>query len=290
MAEIELNKKNIAESYSKIWIYLPLYLIGLVTSIWLLYSYLNNTPLPEQKIIAATQHKSTISEAFLACYDHGKKVMGGSFGLMPTIKMMPDFEALDEACLDRICQEFKAVENGYASRKEFYAMAARKDPCYLPILNAVLLYHNQILKDQPLLAFFYDSGQYNLSSFQQKKLKNFLEGEAFDSDEYGLLIIGRASKVGEDYTNKKLSRKRAEKIIDFMFDSKINDLESEYVYFGSDPPQLNKTTADKLKIEEKDYEKIRYGNGRDADFSLRLNQSVLLVLYPIKEDPFDLEK
>jgi len=65
-------------------------------------------------------------------------------------------------------------------------------------------------------------------------------------------------------------------------------LKTKFVYFGADPPQLDQDIAEQYEIQEREYRKVSFGSGRDKDFSLRLNQSVLLVIYPKTDDPFGL--
>ena len=297
--EVRIKTNDTSEGFNKLWIYLPLFFIVLAGSVYGLYIWLNNSPAPPStpsgppKVIKQTPPPPkavAIPPDFIKCFNDSRKALGGTFQLIPTDEFHKTFEGLDKNCYDNICKELRSIRRGAKPSKEFYNKARAGNQCYAPVLNRSLAYHKQQLKDLPLLAMFYDSGQSKLSVAQKNKLDAFLKNYKRNAKNYGLLIIGRASNIGNMESNKKLSEKRAKNITSFVDGHYVKDLKTRFVFFGADPPQLDKATADLLKIDQNDYKNISYGSGSDKDFGLRLNQSVLLVIYPKKEDAFGLEE
>ena len=76
-------------------------------------------------------------------------------------------------------------------------------------------------------------------------------------DNYGVVIIGRASKGGNPNKNAEISERRAQNIESEIHGIMGDDFTSKYVYFGSKAPQLNKEDADYIGLPFDDYKNIR---------------------------------
>ncbi len=279
----------LTDRFSKAWIYVPAYILFLGLAIWALYRYLNTFPKAEETpMVVEPKPEEEIPNSFLSCFEKSGELLGGIFRITPMTRLFNDFKKLDSKCYDAICSELKSIENGISSPKEFFRIASGKDQCFFPILNTSMKYHNDMVEKYPSDAFFYNSGQYRLSGDQRQKMDYFLNLYINNAKDYKLLIIGRASKVGEDDANLALSKKRSDQIIEFIENHEIEELGYDFIYFGSNPPQLNLQVSERFGLRKADYSKISYGRGEDPDFSLRLNQSVLFVMYPKKDDPFGL--
>ena len=277
---------------SKAWIYIPTYIIFLVFSCFTMFTLLSSDePAKDVEIKPPVEQLSSIiSEEFLICFEEGRRALGGTFALIPTKEFVATFEQMNTACFDKICAAMNAIATGDNSSQVFYRKASNGDQCFEPLYNKSLAYHNRQLEDLSLLSLFYNSGQFTLSEKQKYRLDGFVSGYKQSTDNYGLLIIGRASNKGDKRKNKDLSERRGNAIIDFIKRKNIKGLEMYFAYFGADPPQLDQDIAELYDIQEEEYHNILYGGGKDPDFSLRLNQSVLLVFYPRSEDPFGLEE
>lgn len=279
-----------SEKMSKAWIYIPLYVVLVVLSCWLFFSFLTKDSLPPRETTPSEPvSASIVPEDFLACFEAGRKALGGTFALIPTEEFVATFEQMNKRCYDKICKTLNAIGAGDNSANMFYQKADKGDECFEPLYNKSLAYHTYQLENLPLLGLFYDSGQYQLNEKQQARLDGFISSYRRSTDQYGLLIIGRASKKGNKRQNKKLSERRGNAIIAYIEARAMQEMNMHFAYFGSDPPQLNQDIAEQCGIRITDYQNISFGGGDDADFSLRLNQSVLLVIYPKSEDPFGLE-
>ena len=290
--ENKFLKKMSASSkrISKRWIYIPLYTIALVLSCWALYGFMVYDPPKKSISEIGNNNTSTLPADFVECFDENKITLGGTFQLIPTQEFFPTIEKMDANCYQKICSTLDGVAAGDISTKRFYSIANSGDKCFEPLLAKSLSYHHSQLQELPLLGLFYDSGKFNLNDRQADRLDGFIKSYKKNAKDFGLLIIGRASNVGNRKRNKSLSQRRGEAIIKYIKEKKIKTLNTKFVYFGADPPQLDQEIAELYEIQEREYRSISYGGGKDKDFNLRLNQSVLLVIYPKSADPFGLEK
>ena len=279
-----------SEKISKAWIYIPLYVVFVGLVCGGLYFFMTSANKPSVPKEMPATSASTVPADFLQCFEQGRKALGGTFAIIPTEEFMPTFEQMDKSCYNKICNTLNAIAAGDNSVGMFYLKVDKGDACFEPLYNKSLAYHIKQLKSLPLLALFYDSGQYRLDDRQQARLDGFISLYKRSADKYGLLIIGRASKKGNVKSNKSLSERRGKAIIDYIEQKATEELTMHFAYFGADPPQLNQDIAEQCGIQEDEYRNISYGGGKDADYSLRLNQSVLLLIYPKTEDPFGLEK
>lgn len=281
---------NTSEGLSKMWIYFPLWLIVTACSVWALYGFMQPKAavvLPPPPVIEP-EPTETVPTDFKDCFLEQKNVLGGMFELIPVRKLVTVFENYDANCFEKMCTELQNIAAGKERAAHFYSRADGGDRCFAPVLRSTLAYHHLQLEELTLLPLFYNSGQNKLTRLQESRLDAFLSFLKKNAEDYGILIIGRASKVGNADANKQLSRRRAESIIEFIENHRVSGLQTEFVYFGDAPPQLNLDLAARYDIQQKDYRNISYGGGGDSDFSLRLNQSVMLVIYSKADDPFGL--
>ncbi len=106
--------------------------------------------------------------------------------------------------------------------------------------------------------------------------------------EKGILIVGRASKGGSDVDNQRLSYQRATNIKSLLDDILPGDYKSDHVYFGSKPPQLTLEDVEQFSIEKSAYRSIKVTGTLKSDYSLRINQSVMVLIYDLDKDVFGL--
>jgi len=273
-----------SEKISKAWIYIPIYLLLLSMSCMAMYKWVD---VPNKKVVkAVTVEEDKKSSEFQDCFDKGRRVLGGTFALIPTAEFATTFGSMKESCFDRICDKFKGLEDGSYYPKVFYRMVDKGDKCYAPLYKKSIAYHHDQLEKLPLLGLFYNSGKHGLTERQRDRLDGFVSSYRKSKEKLGVLIIGRASKKGDEKNNKLLSEKRGKEIIDYINNKQIPELKMEFAYFGSQPPQLDMDLAKRYQLAKKDFENITYGGGKDGDYNLRLNQSVLLAIYNRDEDPF----
>lgn len=270
---------------SKFWVYFPIYLIVWGSSVFGLYYYLNAKPNPPttQSVAAPTP-----KEDWAVCFDAQKVGMEGIFSITPSNALSVTMSKLSSDCIRQICSDMSAVNTGDLDIIEFYEKGQRDVSCLSKVLASATEYHQTQLLTHNVLPLFYNAGQSKLSGAQQRDLSFFLNIFRKKAAELELLIIGRASATGTRDANKRLSRARAKYIVDFIEARGINKLTNSFVYFGSDPPQLNRKDAEQLQFDPAAYQNISFGKGRDEDYKIRLNQSVLLIISPKEENAFGL--
>lgn len=271
---------------SKFWVYLPIYLVVWGSSVFGLYYYLNAKPKPStsQSVAAPTP-----KEDWAVCFDAQKVGMEGIFSITPSDALSTTMSKLSSDCIRQICSDMSAVNTGDLDIIEFYEKGQRDVACLSKVLASATEYHQAQLLSHDILPLFYDAGQSRLSGVQQRNLSFFLNIFRKKATDLELLIIGRASATGSRGANKRLSKARAEYIVNFIEAQGISELVNNFVYFGSDPPQLTKKDADRLRFNLSDYQNISFGKGRDEDYGIRLNQSVLLIIAPKEKNAFGLE-
>jgi hypothetical protein len=151
-------------------------------------------------------------------------------------------------------------------------------------------YHFEQLSKLPKLTLFYNSGEDELNEWQRADLEAFFKPYRGLMSEKGILILGRASKGGSDVDNQRLSYDRAASIERLLGDILRNDFKSDHIYFGSKPPQLTVEDAELFSIERSAYRSVKVSGSSKSDYSLRLNQSVMVVVYDLDKDVFGMIK
>ena len=90
-----------------------------------------------------------------------------------------------------------------------------------------------------------------------------------DAPEKNILLIGRASRIGQAGYNRTLSRRRARSVRDTFLDMGVEADRIKLLAFGYEPPQIEETLAQAYDLAEL-YERL--GNHK-------MNQSVMMVVY-----------
>lgn len=89
-----------------------------------------------------------------------------------------------------------------------------------------------------------------------------------------VLLIGRASNIGDLHYNRRLSGQRALAVSDQLQEKGVPPERIKVMWFGWEPPQIDERVAQEYGIED------LYNNIGNHG----LNQSVVIVLYPRKSD------
>jgi len=274
---------NLNQRPSKFWIYLPLYLLILWAVVAGCWRFLNPSLEPE---LISIEEPEAISETAIDdshCFNRHCKNLSGVFELWPDAEIKTALDELNENCIEDICE---TCENEAAAVNSIAELQDSR--CMDELFEKANEFHIEKLKQLPKSVFFYNSGVKALSSEQSFGLRMLLKAYQGLKNNYGVVVIGRASNIGNPESNATISKLRAKGIEDEIRSVMGNDFNTKYVYFGSKAPQLTKEVADLIGLAEEDYENIRISGSAKDDFSLRLNQSVLVVLYELDENPFGL--
>lgn len=264
---------------SKLWIYLPLYLLVLYLVITFAWSIVS--PAPPEKV--AVQNIAPVEEKDSTpfCFNQECRELSGIFELFPEKQFQEAYDKLDADCQRSICR--------YCEEKKIKKPDdVLHDECLSQLFDIAHAYHNDRLAELPLASFFFNSGVNDLNSNQIRRLELFLKPYKKLKDDYGIVIIGRASSVGDYESNRRISQMRATNIQDQIYENMGRDAKVDYVYFGSKPPQLTERIGEYIGLDKADYVDVKVGRTPYPDFRLRINQSVIVVLYPLKSDAFGL--
>jgi hypothetical protein len=222
-----------------------------------------------------------VEEPTTFCFNQECRELSGIFQLYPEKEFRVAFSKLDVVCQESICTYCEEQKN-----KKPDDMLA--DDCLSQLFDIAHAYHNDQLAELPLESFFFNSGINNLTKAQVKGLGLFLKPYLKLKSDYGIAIIGRASSVGTYESNRKISQKRAANIQDQIYKNMGSDAKVDYVYFGSKPPQLTEPIGNYIGLNKEDYTGVKVGNKRYPDYRLRINQSVIVVLYRLDSNVFGL--
>ena len=155
---------------------------------------------------------------------------------------------LPEVCSEHIeqaHQQFSA--NGFSKDLWFQHVFECKECCG-PILTDVMDEHVNLVVKQPHVVVLFQFDRYAIQPQYQQQLKSLIR-TSFDASRDKVLLIGRASKIGDRGYNVALSGKRAGEIRDFLIQTfDITDEQIRYQFFGFDPPQLTMKIADQYGI------------------------------------------
>ena len=100
---------------------------------------------------------------------------------------------------------------------------------------------------------------------------------SFDPTRDKVLLIGRASKIGDRGYNIALSGKRAGEIRDYLTTTfNVAEEQIRYQFFGFDPPQLTLDYAARYGISAADLVAVE-ANMKTAE--AKINQSVVIIIY-----------
>lgn len=279
---------------SKGWIYIPLYLVLLIGSVWFFYDSLSFStpqkpnPVAQPKVVDPGASK-TASESIASCLEASRSKIGGSLKLFPTASLDQAMKSAKAECEGKLCETLKSVAEGKITSNDFFSLAKTEDPCAQKLVKSSTSYHLAQLKSRSVHGIFYQLGQHELLTSQLKEIKAFLSSSASAQND-GLLIIGRCGSVGASPENKDLALRRAEYLIEKIKINFSRTAITNYTFFGEEHIPLTFELADELQIPHSAFRNISLGSQNDPDFSIRLSQSILLVPYSLAEDPYGLSQ
>lgn len=204
-------------------------------------------------------------------------------GLSETPPGQLDAVAMDAACSER----FQAAHRQFASEgftKELWLQHVFEcQECCAPILTDVMEQHVTHVAAQPHTVVLFDFDNYVIKSKYKEQLQRLMT-TSFDASRDKVLLIGRASKIGDRGYNMVLSGKRAGEIRDYLMSTfDVAEENIHYQFFGFDPPQLTLDYGARYGISAADLSAV------DAHFEMaaeaKINQSVEVIIY--KGDEMD---
>jgi len=273
---------------SKKYIYIPAYFIFVAMSVVGLYVLLTKPtvkPEPKENPMVMPVIESEES-AIVACFEENREHLEGLMRIVPPSALSKEFDQMSEKCALEICTQFEKL----ATREWTYERMIQSmmdGDCLSYLYRQAIDYHNEVLSKESVIGIFFDEGSSQLSEKHKYKLKVILNTYRVKAAEYNLLVIGRASAGGNAESNKKLSLQRVKSITNYSDALMDGEMQTDYVYFGAEQPRLDSELAELYHIPLEDYRNSATSQ-RDEDYKIRLNQSVLVVIYEKDEDPFQI--
>jgi outer membrane protein OmpA-like peptidoglycan-associated protein len=271
---------------SKKYIYIPTYFIFVALCCFGLYYLLTrpNIKAEQKKIPVITPVIEKAEPAITSCFKNNQKQMDGLMSIVPVSALNDVLSAFSDECSQEVCTQFERLGRKELTYERMIQNMKNGD-CLDRIYRQAIDYHNDVLSKESVIGMFFDEGSSQLSMKQKSKLKIILNTYRVRASDYNLLVIGRASASGNPESNKALSLQRVKAITNYSDALMDGEMQTDYVYFGSELPRLNLNLAELYHIDREDYEEAKTSQS-DKDFTIRLNQSVLVVIYDKDEDPF----
>lgn len=267
---------KLSQKPSKIWIYGPLYIL----LIFIICAGTWRVLRPEEANIQTEEVLAVKAGVVPACFKENCELRSPIFQLWPDEEIIKAIKSQDGICADVICGLCEESER--FSKDEPFT----EDDCLSSLFKTARKYHFTQLANLPKKVLFFDSGESQLSEDQSYDLKAFLSSYKGLKDKKGVLIIGRASKGGSEVDNKNLSHQRSSNIQIMLGTLLGQDFKRDYVYFGDKPPQLTVDDANALDVESRSYRDVKVTGATKLDYSIRLNQSVIVVVYDLGDGVF----
>ena len=154
------------------------------------------------------------------------------------------------------------------------------EKCFAPLLFDRMVLHVNKVSAQPHLLILFDYDTYQVKDVFKAKIDDLLTND-FDRKQDKILLIGRASKTGDQTHNVALSGKCADKVKDYVIDTfriRIEETRIRFLYFGYDPPQLTLEYAKKYGVSKSEFVSVDTAlSFKNSDLN-QINQSDLAVI------------
>jgi outer membrane protein OmpA-like peptidoglycan-associated protein len=201
----------------------------------------------------------------------------------PLIDAKEVAKKLPSECVAHLKKEKEELAKSGFSKEVWMHHVFECEKCCALLLVDMMYMHVQRVVQQPHLMVLFDFDQYEIKELFKKKL-NELVVKNFRKDRDKILLIGRASRIGDRAYNVVLSGKRAGAVKDYLMEEfGVDDAKVRFLYFGYDPPQLTLEYAQAYGVTEAELAYIdsllSFKNTSDH----KINQSVVVVFYGDQE-------
>lgn len=278
---------------SKSLLYISIFLLVTGLSSWWLFESLTFPSVRSAAVIRGPEAQAVVPEeqaaqaSSEACFRDIKSVIGGVFQLTPYALIEAGVAAGGSSCSDQLCKVLQEVKSGSKSLDQFYTMASSKDPCLNAVLKAAVNHFDELIAARRPHVVFYDLEVNRMSPEQVNALVDFLN-KSVNKNQDRLLLIGHTNAIGGESFNQNLARQRTEELIEKVKVKFSPQLQTDYIFFGHHAPRMSFEKADAFGIAPSAFRNKRFPGNSDPDFSLRLNQSVVIVPYSATNQTLEL--
>jgi hypothetical protein len=179
-------------------------------------------------------------------------------------------------CITHLEEEKAAFAQDDYSKEAWLHHVFECKVCCAPLLKDVMEIHTSHVAEQPHEVLLFNFDTYTLTERHQRQLSELMHH--FDPKQDQILLVGRASRIGDRSYNIILSGKRAGTITDYLMEMfSLEESQMRYLYFGYDPPQLTLAHIDYYGINKEDIASL--DPHVQTSVENKINQSVVVVIY-----------
>lgn len=163
-----------------------------------------------------------------------------------------------------------AIEEGEVTYADYIEHIAECKAFCGPLIKELIGCHVAAVRNLDHDVVFFPLDSYEVIGGESERAVAHVAERLNSQPDLGVLLIGRASRIGNVGYNRRLSGLRAAAVGDALTGQGVASERVKRLTFGYEPPQIDQTIADAYG----------YGDLYSRLGNQRMNQSVLLVLYP----------
>lgn len=201
----------------------------------------------------------------------------------PLIDSKKIAKKMPSACIEHLQKEKRELQKSGFSKEVWMHHVFECEKCCASLLVDMMFMHVQRVVEQPHLMVMFDFDKYEIKKIFKKKL-NDLVVKNYKKGRDKILLIGRASKIGDRAYNIELSGKRAGEVKDYFIEHVgVDASKIRFLYFGYDPPQLSREYAKAYGVTKAQLAYIDSSLPFNNTLKRKINQSVVVIFYNDQE-------
>ncbi len=198
-------------------------------------------------------HQDAMKRAILTLADHKELAPGDAVGMGH----------------QHLAERQAAVEEGEVTYADYIEHIGECKAFCGPLVKELIGCHITAVRNLDREIVFFPIDSYEVGSSESTRAVAQVADQMNNDPNLGVLLIGRASRIGNVGYNRRLSGLRAGAVGDVLTGHGVNSDRVKRLTFGYEPPQIDERIASAYG----------YGNLYSELGSKRINQSVLMVLY-----------
>ena len=183
-----------------------------------------------------------------------------------------DYESDSEAMNDAVQHMFEHrdfITDNEVSHVEYLRSIAKCEKYCAPLIASMMQCHKLSVARHPHGVVMFDLGESTIKPQYRDGVIREIADQHKQGEGTNILLIGRASHIGDLRYNRRLSAQRALAVRDALIDTGVPMADIRPLWFGWEPPQIDAATAEEYGIASI-YQQV----GRE-----KLNQSVVMVIF-----------
>lgn len=185
------------------------------------------------------------------------------------IMHIEDDEMAVEALLEHMDEHASFIRENEISYADYLRSLAECETYCAPLVSALMQCHILSVARKPHGIVMFDIGSARIAPAYNVGVINEIVNEYKQMPDASILLVGRASQIGDLRYNRRLSGERSLAVRDELIAAGIPLERIRPIWFGWEPPQIDEFMATEYGIGD-----LYRSNGADE-----LNQSVMMVLF-----------